>query len=182
MSLTEYVDEVNAIVADARGEYDELLDGPGGGVLVAEGDDLLAYAPDDLGTVLERIVELSEEVLGRARAIDPPELIEELHDTWFEVDDTAFTDAQAALAERARTAVDWYDLSDSPEMAAYRSALRADKEACVEFQATLDATEERGVFAETPWLPSEFQEIVDVLLGCAGYPEDIDDVYRPPAP
>lgn len=180
-SLTEYVDEVNAIVADARSEYEELLSGPEGGLIMAEGEALLAYTPEDLGRLLERIGELGEDVLDEARALDPPEQIEELHDTWFEVDDPSFTDAQAALAERALTATDWHELSDSSEMTAYRSALRADKEACVEFQATLDATEARGVFADTPWIPGELQEIVDVLLGCEGYPEDPDDVYRPPA-
>lgn len=179
LSLTEYADEVEEIIAGARSDYEALLDSSEGGVLFAQGDDLLAYAPADLGRLLEEIGELGEGVLASARDLDPPEAIQDLHDAWFEVDDASFTEAQEALAERAGTASDWNELSDSPEMAAYRSALRADKEACVEFQTVLDETEERGVFAETPWLPAEFQEIVDVLLGCEGYPENPDDVYRP---
>lgn len=181
LSLTEYVDEVNDIVTDARADYEELLSGPEGDLIMAEGEALLAYTPEDLGRLLERIGELGEDVLDEARALEPPAQVEDLHDTWFEVDDRSFTDAQAALAERARTAADWYELSDSPEMAAYRAALRADKEACGEFQATLDATEARGVFADTPWIPGELQEIVDVFLGCEGYPDNPDDVYRPAA-
>lgn len=181
-SLTEYVEEVNGIVANAQNQYEELLETPESGVFLAEGQELLDFTPRDLQVVLERIAVLAADVLESARAIEPPELIAELHDTWFEVDDDSFTQAQAALAARAGTAADWYELSDSPEMAAYRAALAADKVACIEFQATLDATEERGTFAETPWLPGELREVVDVLLGCEGYPEDPEAVYRPPAP
>lgn len=181
-SLTEYVEEVNGIVASARNQYEELLETPESGVFLAEGQELLAYTPRDLQVVLERIAVLGADVLGSARAIEPPELIAELHNTWFEVDDDSFTQAQAVLAARAGTAADWYELSDSPEMAEYRAALAADKAACIEFQATLDATEERGTFSETPWVPGELREVVDVLLGCESYPEEPEAVYRPPAP
>ena len=50
-----------------------------------------------------------------------------------------------------------------------------------DFQAELDPTEERGVFADTLWIPGELKEVVEVVLGCEGYPDDPDDVYRPPA-
>ena len=53
-------------------------------------------------------------------------------------------------------------LSESPEMAAYRAALAADKAVCTDIEAQLDATAERGV------------------LGCEGYPEHPEDLYRPP--
>jgi hypothetical protein len=43
-----------------------------------------------------------------------------------------------------------------------------------------NATEARGVFAETPWIPGELKEIVEGVIGCAGYPENPGDVYRPP--
>ena len=66
-------------------------------------------------------------------------------------------------------------------MATYRAALAYDKQLCSDFQAELDATEERGVFADTPWIPGELKEVVEVVLGCEGYPDDPEDVYRPPA-
>ena len=49
-------------------------------------------------------------------------------------------------------------------------------------QAELDATVERGVFADTPWIPSELKEVVDIVLGCDGFPEHPEDVYRYPPP
>lgn len=39
------------------------------------------------------------------------------------------------LAARAGIAADWYELFESPEMAAYRNALAADNQVCAEFQA-----------------------------------------------
>jgi hypothetical protein len=51
---------------------------------------------------------------------------------------------------------------------------------CVEFQATLDATAKRGVFAEVPWMPGDLKEIVDYALGCSSLPQNPEDVYRPP--
>ena len=65
-------------------------------------------------------------------------------------------------------------------MAAYRSALAADNEVCADFQAKLDATADRGVFADTPWIPGEFKEIVDAVIGCDVLPDNPQDMYRPP--
>ena len=180
LTLTEYVDEVNALVANARSQYEEMVAEGDGELLFAQGEELLDYTPQDLHALLERIAVLGDEVLGEARALEPPELIADLHDFWFEVDDEGFTKAQQALAVRAETAADWYELSDTTEMAAYREALVADKAACIEFQAKLDATEERGAFEDTPWVPGELKEVVNVLLGCEGYPENPEDSFLPP--
>jgi len=65
---------------------------------------------------------------------------------------------------------------------AYRNALEADNQVCADFQATLDATADRGVFADVPWMPSELSEIVDYALGCGDQPGNPQDAYRPPAP
>ncbi|NNJ48698.1 MAG: hypothetical protein HKP18_12800, partial [Acidimicrobiia bacterium] len=86
------------------------------------------------------------------------------------------------LAARAATAASWEELSESAEMAAYRDALEADNQVCAEFQATLDATADRGAFVDVPWMPSELSEIVDYALGCGGQPSNPQDAYRPPAP
>ncbi len=51
-------------------------------------------------------------------------------------------------------------------MAAYREALAADNQVCAEFQSKLDATADRGVFVDTPWIPGELKEIVNYALGC----------------
>ena len=97
-----------------------------------------------------------------------------------------FIPIEEALAHRAgtaeNTAAGWEALSASPEMAAYRASMAEGKQACADFQAELDATVERGVFADTPWIPSELKEVVDIVLGCDGFPEHPEDVYRYPPP
>jgi hypothetical protein len=37
---------------------------------------------------------------------------------------------------------------------------------CQEGQAEFDATADREVFDDVPWIPSELQEVVRVALGC----------------
>jgi hypothetical protein len=43
---------------------------------------------------------------------------------------------------------------------------------CQARQAEFDATADREVFADSPWVPSELQEVVTVLFGC-GTQEDV---------
>ena len=66
-------------------------------------------------------------------------------------------------------------------MAAYRTAIVEGKEVCDEFQAQLDATAERGDFADVPWLPTQLKEVVVAVLGCDWFPEKPEDLYRYPA-
>ena len=37
---------------------------------------------------------------------------------------------------------------------------------CLEIQSKLDATADREIFAEVPWIPSEMKEVVDLVVGC----------------
>ena len=67
-------------------------------------------------------------------------------------------------------------------MAAYRAAIAEGKQVCTGFQADLDATAERGVFTDTPWVPGELKEVVEAVLGCQWFPEHPEDVYRYPPP
>jgi transposase-like protein len=63
-----------------------------------------------------------------------------------------------------------------------RKVLRISKKRrwCAEFQAKLDATPDRGVFADTPWIPGELKETVNYALGCNSLPEPPEDACRPP--
>ena len=124
---------------------------------------------------------IEAEVDEATAAIDPPEPVSELHNLFFDFDNE-FISAQEALAARAGTAADWTELSESPEMAAYRSALAADQQHCFDVQAEVNTIGEQGeAFADTPWVPSALKEIFEVALGCDGYPEHPEDVYRPPS-
>jgi hypothetical protein len=37
---------------------------------------------------------------------------------------------------------------------------------CLELQSRLDATAERAIFAEVPWIPGEMKEVVGLVMGC----------------
>jgi hypothetical protein len=37
---------------------------------------------------------------------------------------------------------------------------------CLEFQSRLDATAERKIFAEVPWIPADLKEVVSLVVGC----------------
>lgn len=179
MSLSEYVERINAVVDRAAQQYFDLVTSPHGAVLLAEADQLADFTPQDLQAALEQVREIEAEVEEAVDAIEPPERIAELHDLLFDFDDD-FISAQEAVAARAGTALDWKELSGSPEMAAYRTALAEDKQQCADSQTEMNAiTERHDVFTEAPWIPSELKEIVEVVLGCEGYPEYPDDVYRP---
>lgn len=181
ISLPEYVERLNAIVEQARQEYGELAASPGGGVLVAEADQLADFTPQDLQAALEHVRDIETGVEEATAAIDPPERVADLHNLFFNFD-SEFISTQEALAVRAGTAVDWNELSGTPEMAAYRAALAADKQDCFDSQAEVNAIgENRGAFADTSWMPTELKEIFEVALGCDGYPEHPEDVYRPSA-
>jgi hypothetical protein len=150
MSLTEYVERVNAMADRASQQGEELF---------AETAQITDFTPQLLETGLERgLREIRVPLQEAADAIEPPEQVASLHHLMWNWHAT-FINIEEALAARAGTAedtaADWEALSESPEMAAYRAAIAAGKQVCTDFQAELDATAERGVFADTPWVPGE---------------------------
>ena len=174
MSLTEYVERVDAILSRGLQRYEALVASPQGEVLVAEAVRLADFTPQDLQVALERLGDIQAEALEAAFTIEPPEDMVDLHTLFFRrlpIEE---------LAARAGTAADWEELSGSPEMVVYRALLVEDEQVCAEFQAKLDATAERGVFADTPWIPGELKEIVEYALGCGSLLENPEDLYRPP--
>ena len=178
MSLTDYVASINATVDRASQQYSDLVTSPQGEVLVAERAQLTDFTPQDLQVALGRVREIEAEVEEAVDAIEPPEQVADLHNLLFDFDDD-FISSQEALAVEAGEAADWEELSESPEMAAYRAALAKDKQECAESQAELNTiAERREIFADEPWIPDELKEIFEVVLGCEGYPEHPEDVYR----
>ncbi len=184
MTLEEYVESVDAIFVRGQQQYEEVVASPQGMVLIVgqgshlgladPGAKLTDFTPHDLHLALEEVADIQTEALEAAAAIDPPKQIADLHALYFRELPIA------ELAARAGTAEDWEELSESPEMAAYRAGLAADNQVCADFQAKLDATAEREAFADTPWIPGQLTEIVDYALGCSSLVENPEDVYRPP--
>jgi len=176
MSLTEYTERINAAEVRASEQGQELAD---------KTEEIVDFTPQDLQAVLEQARVIRIEVDEAVDQIEPPEQISDIHNLIFDWHEEFIT-IEEALAVRAgttpHTAAGWMELSDSPEMAAYREAIAEGKQVCVDFQSRLDATEERGVFTDTPWIPGEMKEVVERVLGCVWFPENPEDVYRyPPA-
>jgi hypothetical protein len=176
ISLTEYVDNVNAAVDRAHAAAAILTDE---GVL--DNEDL---TPQEVGAGIRMgLEEVRRPLQETIDAIDPPEEVDDLHTLlWsWHADLIAI---EAALADRFDETPDteegWTSLSSSEEMTAYRASLAEGKQVCIDFQAELDATEARGVFGDSPWLPRELKEVVEIALGCDSFPEDPQSVYRYP--
>ena len=177
MSLTEYTERINAIEVSASQQGEELA---------AKTEQITDLTPQDLQAVLEQAKEIRVAVKEATDDIEPPEQVADIHHLVFDWH-TEFIPIEEALAARAGTAphtdAGWEELSDSPEMATYRASIAEGKRVCTDLQAKLDASEERGVFADTPWIPGEMKEVVERVLGCVWFPEHPEDVYRyPPAP
>ena len=173
-SLNEYVEQVQAVMDQGMMRYQALVASPEGQVLIVGGEQLADFTPQQLQLALNELADIQTNAMESADSITPPEQIADLHVLFFRrlpIEE---------LATRAGIATDWYDLSESAEMIEYRNMLIGDQEVCAEFQATLDATERRGAFVDTPWIPGEMKEIVDAALGCSNLPEHPENFYRPP--
>jgi hypothetical protein len=167
LSLTAYVDRLNAI-------NDRMV--PKAQVLISELEQ--SATPRDVHATMERMVALRIESVQATEALDPPEQVADLHEL-FVGWEKRLLPIEEGLMTRAGTVVGWEELFESDEVSAYRAALVEGKQVCVEFQMRLDATKERGVFADTPWIPGELSEVVEARLGCDLFPEEPENVFRP---
>ncbi|MDJ0961937.1 MAG: hypothetical protein QNJ88_14885 [Acidimicrobiia bacterium] len=177
LTLTEYVEQVNAAatVASARGAE-----------LVRDAAEIEDFSPKDVAMTHERALEEIRIPLQDAiDDIDPPEQVADLHSelwTWH----ARLIEIEQSLATVAATfdgtVAGWTAFSNTPEVAAYRLTLAEGKAGCDNFQAQMDATAARGVFADTPWLPGDLKETVVAALGCESFPENPELVYLYPPP
>lgn len=170
MSITEYADGLEAIGARALPQIDELQ---------AEFSQLAEPAPDDLKTMLEGHMVVLTEALEASRALDPPPEVADLHRLIFDWNATIIQ-ASEALAIRAATSADLGQVLQSEEADAYAAVLVEGSALCSRFQAELDATADRGVFDDTPWIPSKMKAVVQAFLRCGSFPENPEDVFSTP--
>lgn len=167
LTLTEYVDRLNAI-------NDRTV--PQAEALVSQLE--RATTPAEAGAAMERMRALRIESVEATEALAPPESIADLHQltlSW----EKQLLPIEESFAARAGAVSGWEEFFESVEVAAYRAALVEGKRVCTEFQARLDATAERGVFADTPWVPTALSAVVEARLGCDLFPEDPESVFRP---
>lgn len=127
------------------------------------------------GATVEKIQAIYREIAAAyrglsdgLRAIEPPAEIVDVHDAAIEAVTklTAAGDAMARRADAVETPDELSALFASPESQAFEAATTEMITFCQERQAEFDATADREVFAETPWIPAEMQEVILVAFGC----------------
>jgi hypothetical protein len=171
MSLTEYVDGLNVISEQARTQSE---------AVTVQYWQTAEPTANDIKTYLEGVIAVATETLEVARALDPPAQVADVHDLLFGRHSGRMLVAAEELADRAANSTDVDQVLQSAEADAYFAALVEGSAACEEFQVNLDATEARGAFADTPWVPAEMKEIVQAFLGCDVYPESLEDMFITP--
>lgn len=170
LTLTEYVDGLNVINDRAV---------PQAQILISELE--RATAPAEAGAAMERMMALRIESVEDTEALAPPESIADLHLLMLNWEKRLIP-IEESFAARAETVSGWEEFFEAAEVEAYRMALVEGKQVCTEFQARLDATADRGAFADAPWIPTALSEVVQARLGCDLFPEDPDSVFRPAPP
>ena len=80
LSVTEYVEEVNAIVNRASQRYEALASDGKGAVLVVSGARLVDFTPQDLSEAFQGVRELEGELERAIGEIDPSAQIADLHE------------------------------------------------------------------------------------------------------
>ena len=155
LSLTEYSDRLQFLASGMAEEFEELDE------RMSTGSPTVADARD----VLSRAVAIRTEFHEGFVALEPPEELADLHTDFVDVH-ARILRAQEAWAGRAETASSLDELEASTEAVAYGDLTAESVAICDEFQSRLDATADREVFADVPWIPTEMKEVIDVALGC----------------
>lgn len=144
------------------------------GRMVAQFDDLDAawesQPPSVEGamTYWDGRLAIRHEFLDGVEALEPPEAVAEQHAAALDVF-TRITEADEALAARVATmdeVTDHRQWLDTPEGEASLALLDEVYAFCRVSQAEYDATQERELLEDVPWLPSEMTEVVSVAFGC----------------
>jgi hypothetical protein len=155
MSLTEYAESLEVAAVDASVRFDPV---------VATLNAMDTTLPEARSAVKEAAV-IVNDLHADLEALDPPAELSDLHAVLLEHHRDLVT-AQQEWAGNADAAQSVAELLQSPEARTAQSSNEAALEACGRIQAALDATAERAVFEDVPWLPSELAESIEVALGC----------------
>jgi len=158
MSLGEYAEEVVNLVSTMNQRIDE-------GEAEVHADPTLERAQS---YAIDRL-DARDDFLDDFAALEPPDEVADLHATAMDII-TRLAAAETVLADLVMVATT-FDEADAvwitPEGEEFR---RIDEEAvalCAVVQADLDATQQREAFADTPWIPPEMKEVIEVTFRCA---------------
>jgi hypothetical protein len=113
-------------------------------------------------------VELRTDFLDAYRALDPPEEIADLYETALDVIErlTATETELADFVMAAETAEEARTVWESPAGDAARAVDAESLAICDAAQASIDATQDRDAFSDTPWIPPEMKEVIEVTFKC----------------
>jgi hypothetical protein len=154
LSLTEYGERFQSIRFAMTAEFD-----------VLEAQRASIGTVEDGKELLDRAVAIRTDLQNSLTDLDPPEALAGFHGDLVEQLSRVLL-AQKAWAGRAETAGSLDVLQGSSEALAYWELDAQMVPLCLELQSTLDATAERGIFAEVPWIPGEMKEVVSLVMGC----------------
>jgi hypothetical protein len=154
LSLTEYSELFQSASFAMTDEFD-----------VLEAQWASATTVEDGKEILDRAVTIRTDLQNSLTDLDPPKTLAEFHGDLVELLGRILA-TQEAWAVRAETAGSLGELQESSEALAYWELDAQISRLCLEFQSRLDATAERAIFAEVPWVPGEMKEVVSLVMGC----------------
>ena len=155
LSLAEYVERLDSLAVELGGQLEA------GDVQMSTGTPTLEDAQEVLTSAVAARTDFQEGVT----ALDPPEEFADVHTDFVEVHSRIIA-AQEAFIARAATTATLEELDQSAEAEAYRAMGTEAASRCQEFRTRIDATTDREVFADTPWIPGDMKEVVEVTFRC----------------
>ena len=123
---------------------------------------------EEVRTYWDRRIEAYEVALEGFQALEPARDAAELHRTGMELF-TKLVTAEKALAVRVASFESvtgpgqWWNTAEGAAVAEIAEEIYS---LCLVFQSMYDATLERMIVSDVPWIPAEMKEIVQVDVGC----------------
>jgi hypothetical protein len=154
LSLTEYSELLQSASFAVNDEFN-----------VLEAEWASATTVEDGKEVLDRTVAIRTDMQNSLTELDPPEALADFHGDLVSLLGRILASTEA-WAVRAETAGSLDELQTSSEALAYWDLDANVRPLCLELQSRLDATAERRIFAEVPWVPGDMKEIVSLVVGC----------------
>lgn len=158
LTMTEYAAESEDIAADVIGRI----------VAADAAWESQPPTPERARAYWEARLAARHDFMEAIHALDPPEGFAEFHNAAVELysEVAAAEEALAARSAEFEEFIEHGQWWDTPEGRAARTLDDKGIAICQAAQAEFDATERRGEFSDTPWIPPELKEVVRAALGC----------------
>ncbi len=158
LTMTEYSEQGTAVVTVMEERIGSL------------DDELSTQAPtlEAAESYWTRRLQARTASLEGLEALEPPVALADLHDAGLDLYSRLIA-AEEALALRVssfESAVDPDEWWDTPDGEAVRAVDDEISVFCLEFQASYDATIDRLIASDVPWIPGEMKEVVRIDIGC----------------